>query len=76
MTFTEWVAELPEPVREWLVQAELNSPSDVADSVAPEYHTNQAGDTLVKPVDAVFVEAVSEAVECVKPASKAWTRTL
>ena len=75
-SFAEWMAELPESVRNHLRDVGLTDPETVADCVAPEFLPGPDGRTIQKSVDVVFVEAVAKAVEEVKSGTAAWAKTV
>jgi hypothetical protein len=69
--FGAWAAELPEAVRQEIVETRgLNTAALVANCVIPEFGNNP------RPVDVVFVATITESLPEVKPGTSALAKTL
>lgn len=64
--FDQWVAELPQQVREHLASVGLTSAQRVVDSVQPEYLRQPDGNIITITVDAVFLNTITDACDQVK----------
>ena len=72
--FAEWVAQLPQQVREHLCTAELDSAALVVDSVSPQFLAGEGGATITKTVDVAFLESIAAACDQVKPGTGAYAK--
>ena len=72
--FAEWVAQLPQQVREHLCTAELDSAALVVDSVSPQFLAGEGGATITKTVDVAFLESIAAACDEVKPGTGAYAK--
>ena len=70
----QWLADMPQQVRDHLTQAGLTTAELVADSVAPEILRGQDGTVVTKTIDTVFIEHIAKACSEVRPATAAWAQ--
>ncbi|CAK0798239.1 unnamed protein product, partial [Prorocentrum cordatum] len=72
--FGDWVAALPQQVRDHLAAQGLDNAALVVDSVSPQFLKGENGATVAKTVDVAFLESIAAACETVKPGSGAYAK--